>query len=291
MKNYHSTSVSSEPDFKFVKTITSNKKAFKGGLTLNSKKMKKLCKALTSSSKLTKSILYIIYTNNGYKNLGYSSFKAFVENELTITYDAAWKQARSAKIAYSICGQAGIDLFSDSSMLAHIYLNNEEINEVKLLIESKHGKEMTTEGKYTQKIVEEAIDTFREKNSLNEHPIDSSANESQDMVEMECQPTEGCDLEISDIECSQSEDSSMEVLVTEPKLISSPIIKSLFNNVSKENFSISLNQFIDFFTDEVREKNNVKAIFTAFLKTEAGSKKKTLKQAIKMLEKQLKKCN
>jgi hypothetical protein len=212
MKHYQNTSVSSEPDFKFVKTITNNKKAFEGGLTLNSKKMKKLCKAVTSYSKLTKSILYIIYTNDGYKNLGYSSFKAFAEKELTITYDAAWKQARSAKIAYSICGQAGIDLFSDSSMLAMKDLNNEEINEVKLLIESTYGKEMTTEGKYTQKIVEEAIDTLREKNSFNEHHIDSSANESQDIIEMEFQPTEGCDLEISDVECSQSEDSSMEAV-------------------------------------------------------------------------------
>lgn len=288
MKHYQTTSANSEPDFKFVKTIINNKKALEGGVSLNSKKMKKLCKALTGSSNLTKSILYIIYTNGGYKNIGYSSFKAFVENELNITYDAAWKQARSAKIAYSICGQAGINLFSDSSMLAMTDLNNEEINEVKLLIESKYGKEMTTEGKYTQKIVEEAIDALREKIILIERQNDSCANESQDIVDMDIPPTEGCNLEMFDSEYSCSGERSM--LVIEPNLVSPPEIESAFKKESKKTFSTSLNQFIFFFTDESCEKTNIKKVFLAFLKTNAGSNEKILKLAIKMLKKKLNKC-
>ena len=61
--------------------------------------------------------IYLIWYTKAYLSLPYSSFKGYVENELTITYHAATRQVAAAYYANKLFGYQKIGFFSDSSML------------------------------------------------------------------------------------------------------------------------------------------------------------------------------
>lgn len=73
---------------------------------------------VNKSAKNLKLNLLAIYTSDGWKAGGYSSFKDYAECCLDITYDAALKQAMAAQIAYHSIGINAVGKFSDASMLA-----------------------------------------------------------------------------------------------------------------------------------------------------------------------------
>jgi hypothetical protein len=61
--------------------------------------------------------VYLIWYTKAYLSMKYSSFKSYVENELTITYNAATRQVAAAQYANKLFGYEKIGFFSDSSML------------------------------------------------------------------------------------------------------------------------------------------------------------------------------
>lgn len=250
------------------------KSAFDGTFKLSRDHVKHLGSIVKTSQIELKQALFIIHENKGYKKLGYADFKAYVENNLKISYDVALKQVWAARVAHVVNGPHAIGFFSDNSMLPMKDLTDEEIQDVVEHIEEEHGENITISGKYTRKIVEGAM---RSLDLLDKDVSDDGLDlEVDDEVEEDVVEQEDADLDF--------DDSDDETLDSDAKAK----ISAKQSNAEKVKQSESHRQFLKQFKIKADKFKSSKAIIAAFIDTDAGKKLKTVKKAIKLLTKHLK---
>ncbi len=250
------------------------KSAFDGTFKLSRDHVKHLGSIVKTSQIELKQALFIIHENKGYKKLGYADFKAYVENNLKISYDVALKQVWAARVAHVVNGPHAIGFFSDNSMLPMKDLTDEEIQDVVEHIEEEHGEDITINGKYTRKIVEGAM---RSLDLLDKDVSDDGLDlEVDDEVEEDVVEQEDADLDF--------DDSDDETLDSDAKAK----ISAKQSNAEKVKQSESHRQFLKQFKIKADKFKSSKAIIAAFIDTDAGKKLKTVKKAIKLLTKHLK---
>lgn len=248
------------------------KSAFEGNFELSNDQVKQLSTIVTTSQTELKQALLIIYKNDGYKKLGCADFKAYVKENLTISYDVALKQVWAAKVAYAINGMDAIGFYSDNSMLPMKDLSNDQIEEVVEHIEEEHGEEITIVGKYTRKIVEAAM---RSLGLLQEDDSDEDLEVEEDSVE---QDDDSLDFDGSDDETLDSD--------TKAKTSTKQSSKAKKTSTDKIKQSKSHRQFLEQFNLKAEKCKSSKAIFEAFIETDAGKNQAILAKAIEFLMKQ-----
>ncbi|MCT7945412.1 hypothetical protein [Shewanella septentrionalis] len=276
VKNKHAIkddgSNKSFPKSKLVSELFKNddefKSAFDGTFKLSRDHVKHLGSIVKTSQIELKQALFIIHENKGYKKLGYADFKAYVENNLKISYDVALKQVWAARVAHVVNGPHAIGFFSDNSMLPMKDLTDEEIQDVVEHIEEEHGEDITINGKYTRKIVEAAM---RSLDLLDKDNSDDGLD-----VEVNDEVKEDADLDF--------DDSDDETLDSDAKAK----ISAKQSNTEKVKQSESHRQFLKQFKIKADKFKSSKAIIAAFIDTDAGKKLKAVKKAIKLLTKHLK---
>lgn len=254
------------------------KSAFEGNFELSNDQVKQLSTIVTTSQTELKQALLIIYKNEGYKKLGCADFKAYVKENLTISYDVALKQVWAAKVAYAINGMDAIGFYSDNSMLPMKDLSNDQIEEVVEHIEEVRGEEITIVGKYTRKIVEAAMRSLgllQEVNSNNDLDLDVNDGVEEDSVE---QDDDSLDFDGSDDETLDSD--------TKPKTSTKQSFRAKHPSTDKIKQSKSHRQFLEQFNLKAEKCKSSKAIFEAFIETDAGKNQAILAKAIEFLMKQ-----
>ncbi|GAB60537.1 hypothetical protein RNAN_3562 [Rheinheimera nanhaiensis E407-8] len=97
---------------------------------------------MTQDQKRFRLNLLLMKINRGYEAFGYQSFKDYVINKLSITYDAAIKHMMAANTAIKLFGPDYVGYYSDSAMITLGAVNFEL--QVKAIIELKKklGKDM-----------------------------------------------------------------------------------------------------------------------------------------------------
>jgi|GEM_PF-6853855 len=116
-----------------------------------------------------KVLLLQMYNSKSYE-IAYTTFKAFVEAELTISYDAAFKQALAASKAYEIGGLEAVGRFSDASMLGLIKLTKEECYKVIRYLKEEYLVDPIEDYSLTAKQVKEAVlELYPEKVKPSKH--------------------------------------------------------------------------------------------------------------------------
>ncbi|GGP74171.1 hypothetical protein GCM10009347_42910 [Shewanella algicola] len=263
---------------KLVSALFNNERDFKsaigGKFKLSRDHVKHLGSIVKTSQIELKQALLIIHKNKGYKKLGYADFKAYVENHLKISYDAALKQVWAARVAYEVNGADAIGFFSDNSMLPMKDLTDEEIQDVVEHIEEEYGEDITISGKYTRKIVEGAM---RSLGLLDKDNSDVDLEVDDEEAEEDAVEQVNDDLDFDD-------DKPLAKPKT-PTKQSSKVKQTYIEDVVK---SESHRQFLEQFKIKAKDSTKIKAIFAAFIETDAGKKPKKVKIAIKLLTKHLK---
>ncbi|MBI1676073.1 hypothetical protein [Shewanella sp. DW31] len=249
------------------------KSAFDGTFKLSRDHVKHLGSIVKTSQIELKQALFIIHENKGYKKLGYADFKAYVENNLKISYDVALKQVWAARVAHVVNGPHAIGFFSDNSMLPMKDLTDEEIQDVVEHIEEEHGEDITINGKYTRKIVEAAM---RSLDLLDKDVSDDGLD-----LEVDDEVEEDTDLDDSDDE----DDSNNETLDSdlEAKISTKQSSKPKQSNAEEVKQRKCHHQFLKQFKIKATECKNSKAIFDAFIETDAGNNLKIVTLAIELL--------
>jgi hypothetical protein len=252
--------------------------AIKGGSKITKAIIKKLGRIIQKSDSQLKQALLLIYTNEGYKALKCKSFKAYIKKHQTITYDAALKQVMAAKVAYVVNGLDAIGFYSDNSMLAMKDLSDDQIEDVVEQIEKEHGDDVTINGEYTRKMVEAAMRklSLLDKDGSNEDLDVDDEETEEDAVE---QVNDDLDLDDDD------DDDKHVAKSKTPTKQSSKVKQTYIEDVVK---SESHRQFLEQFKIKAKDSTKIKAIFAAFIETDAGKKPKKVKIAIKLLTKHLK---
>jgi hypothetical protein len=231
--------------------------AFDGEFKLSRNHVKQLGSIVNTSRIELKQALLIIYKNKGYKKRGCADFKAYVKKYLSLSYDAALKQALAAKVAYVVNGLDAIGFYSDNSMLAMKDLSDVQIKNVVEQIK-EHGEDIIINGKYTRKMVEAAMRELDLLDDIDDVP-DSDRDDQAEDEELEVEPP-----------TKEKQNSST------PKADSSPTLSN------------SLKQFLKALKKKTAEHGDTKAIFTSFIETNSGKNPETVKKAIKLLSKHLK---
>jgi hypothetical protein len=250
--------------------------AFDGKLKLSRDHVEQLNIIVNTSQFELKQALFIIYENKGYKELGCADFKAYVKKYLTLSYDAALKQALAAKVAYVVNGLDAIGFYSDNSMLAMKDLSDDQIEDVVEKIEEEHGDGVTINGEYTRKMVEAAMRklSLLDKDGSNEDLEIDDEEAEEDPVEQVN----------DDLDFDDDDDKPVAKPKTSTKQ-SSKVKQTYIEDVVK---SESHRQFLEQFKVKADKFKSSKAIIAAFIDTDAGKKLKAVKKAIKLLTKHLK---
>ncbi|WP_445946487.1 hypothetical protein [Shewanella sp.] len=259
---------------KLVSALFNNEDDFKsaigGEFELSRDHVKQLGSIVNTSQVELKQALLIIYKNKGYKELGCKDFKAYVKKYLTLSYDAALKQVWAAKVAYIVNGLDAIGFFSDNSMLAMKDLSDEQIEDVVEHIEEEYGQEVTINAKYTRKMVEAAI---RELGLLDKEDSDEDLEIDDEEVEEDA------------VEQADDEDLDSDTRpVTKANISTSKqSSKPKQSKVAEIVQSKSHREFLEQFNIKATENKSSKAIFDAFIETDAGNNTKTVTKAIELL--------
>lgn len=233
-----STSFKNEHDYK---------SAINGDFRLTKDHVKQLSAYVNESTRTTKIALTIVNANQGYKTLGYADFKAYVEGELSISYDAALKQLWAAQTAYKIGGLEAIGRFSDNSMLPMKDLNKNQIKKVVDLLANKHGKEVISEYKCTRSMAEKAMSSLGLSVTKD--------TETDDVLNIDKEPT-----------AKEGKKSKVDEKSTPKKPA---------NN--------SQAQFLTKFKSKTTQTSSIKAVFDAFIETDAGQNPDIVMKAIRLL--------
>jgi hypothetical protein len=233
--------------------------AFDGEFKLSRDHVEQLNIIVNTSQIELKQALFIIYENKGYEALGCDDFKAYVKKYLTLSYDAALKQALAAKVAYVINGLDAIGFYSDNSMLPMKDLSDVQIKNVVEQIEEEHDMDITIRGKYTRKMVEAAMRELDLLDDIDDVPVSDRDDDQAEDEELDVEPP-----------TKEKQHSST------PKTDSSPTLSN------------SLKQFLKALKKKTAEHGDTKAIFTSFIETNSGKNPETVKKAIKLLSKHLK---
>lgn len=112
---------------------------------------------LNKSARNQKLNLLAIYTSQGWMAGGYDSFKDYTDCRLSITYDAALKQARAAEVAYLNFGIKSVGKFSDASMLTLVDFSDKQIKKILKRISKSSRHDPIEDFSLTARQVEDAI--------------------------------------------------------------------------------------------------------------------------------------
>jgi RNAse (barnase) inhibitor barstar len=261
------------PKSKLVSELFKNEHDFEsaigGVFELSSSHVKQLSNIVNASQIELKQALLIIYKNKGYETLGCDDFKAYVKKYLTISYDAALKQVWAARVAYVVNGLDAIGFYSDNSMLPMKDLTDEEIQDVVEHIEEENGEDITISGKYTRKIVEAAMGSLG--------LLDKDVSDDGLDLEVDDEVEEDADLDFDDGD-DETLDSDAKA-----KISTKQSSKPKQSNAEEVKQSKCHRQFLKQFNIKATKSKNSKAIFDAFIKTDAGKNLKIVTKAIELL--------
>ncbi|TVL16327.1 hypothetical protein [Shewanella algae] len=266
---------------------------------LSKKQVECLTQCINNSTRDTKVLVYFVYKNKGYKKLKCKDFKSYIETFTSLSYDAAIKQVNAADVAYSIGGKRAIGKFSDASMLAMKKLKEKEINAVIKAIKKTHGESKITKIKLTEEMVKEAIVELgigsKDKHSPSGKHNKKDTADGTKVARKNKQKShkskrngrsqyEGYDTKTKGWKKTET--------ITDKNADKRSTKKSATAGKEKlATYSKLQTDFLKHFEKECRDNTSSKAIFNAFLKTQSGSKTKTLEKAVKLLTKRLKRLN
>lgn len=257
------------------------KSAFDGEFKLSRDHVEQLNIIVNTSQIELKQALFIIYENKGYEALGCDDFKAYVNKYLTLSYDAALKQALAAKVAYVINGLDAIGFFSDNSMLPMKDLSDVQIKNVVEQIEEEHDMDITIRGKYTRKMVEAAM---RELGLLDKDDSDEGLEVVEDEEDAVDQTDDDLGFDDSDDEELDSDTRPVAKANISTSKQSSKAKQTYIEDYIEDVVKSECHrQFLEQFNIEADTNKSNKAIFTAFINTDAGKKSEVVTNAIDLL--------
>lgn len=243
--------------------------AIEGNYELTRDHVEKLSALVNASSIATKIALLIIDKNKGYKAFGFESFKDYVKKTLKISYDAALKQLWAARVAYCMGGRDAIGRFSDNSMLPMKGLDNDQIDNVKKALKKKHGQQLISEYKCTRTMVEDAMRSLGLLVDDDSEPLDIATDKFAD----------------DEFTFEDTENNSETEMVVKAGKKSAPSQEAQQQNSSQfsNNLSNNQRQFLAQFNAETAKSKSIKAVFDAFVETDAGNNPDTVMRAIRHL--------